>query len=46
MDRVWQLFAAAGFKGYMSFEGDEIDSPDVPQVISKIQTLCKKYSSV
>jgi sugar phosphate isomerase/epimerase len=46
MDRVWQMFAQAGFKGYMSFEGDEIDSPEVPKVIAEIQTLCKKYSSV
>jgi sugar phosphate isomerase/epimerase len=46
LDRVWQLFAAAGFKGYMSFEGDEIDSPNVPQVVSDIQMLCRKYSSV
>jgi sugar phosphate isomerase/epimerase len=46
MDRVWQLFAAAGFKGYMSFEGDVVDSPEVPKVIAEIRTLCKKYSSV
>ena len=46
MDRVWQIFAAAGFKGYMSFEGDEVDSPNAPKVIEEIQTLCKKYSSV
>jgi sugar phosphate isomerase/epimerase len=46
MDRVWGLFAQAGFKGYMCFEGDEIDSPEVPKVIAEIRTLCRKYSSV
>jgi len=52
MDRVWQLFAQAGFKGYMSaeyeaaFEGNEDASVGVPKLTSKIRDLCKKYSIV
>jgi len=41
-----KLFAEAGFKGYMCFEGDEVDSPEAPAVITQIRNLCKKYSSV
>ena len=47
MDRVWKMFAEAGFKGYMSYEGEELNTPDVvPSQIVEIQRLCKKYSSV
>ena len=46
MDRVWKLFADAGFKGYMSYEGEEMNQPGVPPQIAEIQRLCKKYSSV
>ena len=52
MDRVWQLFAKAGFKGYMSaeyeaaFEGNEDASVGVPKLTSKIRALCQKYSTV
>lgn len=51
MDRVWQLFAKAGFKGYMSaeyeaaFEGNEDASVGVPKLTSQIRALCKKYST-
>jgi sugar phosphate isomerase/epimerase len=51
MDRVWQLFAKAGFKGYMSaeyeaaFEGNEDASIGVPKLTAKIRELCKKYST-
>lgn len=52
MDRVWQLFAKGGYKGYMSAEY-ESSSPDgevaatgVPKLVAEIQTLCRKYSSV
>lgn len=47
LDRVWQLFAQAGFKGYMSaeYEGPNVDTR-VPELITKIRALCKKYSSV
>jgi sugar phosphate isomerase/epimerase len=48
LDRVWQLFARAGYKGYMSaeYEGDEDPMTGVPKLIEKIKTLCRKYSSV
>ena len=48
MDRVWRMFAEAGFKGYMSaeYEGHEDPMTGVPKLIEKIRSLCKKYSSV
>ncbi len=51
MDRVWRLFAQAGFKGYMSAEYDshfasDVDpSTGIPKLIAEIRALCKKYSS-
>ncbi len=47
LDRVWRLFAKAGFKGYMSaeYEGPNCDT-GVPKLVAEIQALCKKYSSV
>jgi sugar phosphate isomerase/epimerase len=47
LDRVWQLFAKAGYKGYMSaeYEGEEDAMTGVPKLIEKIKTICKKYSS-
>jgi sugar phosphate isomerase/epimerase len=45
MDRVWKMFADAGFKGYMSYEGEEMNTADIPAQIVEIQRLCKKYSS-
>ena len=48
MDRVWQMFAKAGFKGFMSaeYEGKEDASTGVPKLIEKIRALCSKYSTV
>jgi sugar phosphate isomerase/epimerase len=48
MDRVWRLFARAGYKGYMSaeYEGKEDPMTGVPKLIAKIRMLCRKYSSV
>jgi sugar phosphate isomerase/epimerase len=46
MDLVWKMFANAGFQGYMSYEGEELNTPGVPAQIAEIQRLCKKYSSV
>lgn len=46
MDRVWRMFADAGFKGYMSYEGEEMNTAGIPAQIAEIQRLCKKYSSV
>lgn len=52
MDRVWRLFAQAGYKGYMSVEYDanwnngEPATTGVPKLIAKTRELCRKYSSV
>ncbi len=48
LDRVWRLFAQAGFKGYMSaeYEGKEAAATGVPKLVAQIKTLCRKYSSV
>jgi sugar phosphate isomerase/epimerase len=46
MDRVWKMFADAGYKGFMSYEGEELNMAGVPSQIAEIQRLCKKYSSV
>ncbi|MGA2865851.1 MAG: sugar phosphate isomerase/epimerase family protein [Verrucomicrobiota bacterium] len=47
LDRVWQLFAQSGYKGFMSleYEGDEDALSGVPKLIGKIKALCRKYSS-
>ena len=52
MDRVWQIFARAGYQGYVSAEYEK-NFPDslpaatgVPKLIAEIQALCKKYSTV
>ena len=47
LDRVWQLFVASGYKGYMSaeYEGEEDAMTGVPKLIAKIKDLCRKYSS-
>ncbi len=48
MDRVWRLFAEAGYKGFMSaeYEGKEDSLTGVPKLMDKIKTLCRKYSTV
>lgn len=47
LDRVWRLFAQAGYKGYMSaeYEAEEDPATGVPKLMEKIKTLCRKYSS-
>lgn len=47
LDRIWQIFAKAGYKGFMSaeYEGAEDAMTGVPKLIEKIKTLCRKYSS-
>jgi sugar phosphate isomerase/epimerase len=47
LDRVWRLFAEAGYKGYMSaeYEGKEAAMTGVPKLMDKIKTLCRKYST-
>lgn len=48
LDRVWRLFAKAGYRGYMSaeYEGEEDPMTGVPKLIAQIKTLGKKYSAV
>lgn len=48
LERVWQLFARHGYKGYMSaeYEGKEDAMTGVLKLIEKIKVLCRKYSSV
>jgi len=47
LERVWQIFARGGYKGYMSaeYEGEEDSMTAVPRLIEQIKTLCRKYSS-
>jgi sugar phosphate isomerase/epimerase len=47
LDRIWQLFAQSGYKGYMSaeYEGEEDALIGVPKLIEKIKHLCRNYSS-
>ena len=51
LERVWKLFAQAGFRGYMSLEYAEkpgtadISDTEIPRLISQIRALCRKYSS-
>jgi hypothetical protein len=42
------MFAKGGYQGFMSveYEGDEDPLTAVPKLITKVKTLCKKYSSV
>lgn len=48
LDRVWQIFAKAGYKGFMSaeYEGEEDEMTGVPKLLEQIKTLNRKYSSV
>lgn len=46
MDRLRKIFANAGFKGFMSYEGAEMNTTETPAQITEIQRLFKKYSSV
>src|SRR5436309_8336300 len=48
LDRVFKMFAGAGYKGCMSaeYEGYEDAMTGVPKLIEKIKALCKKYSNV
>jgi sugar phosphate isomerase/epimerase len=47
LDRVWQLLAKAGYKGYVSaeYEGDEDPITAVPKLVAKMKSLCREYSS-
>ncbi len=48
LDRVWQIFAKAGYKGFMTveYESPEDQMTGVPKLVDKVKALCKKYSSV
>jgi sugar phosphate isomerase/epimerase len=51
LERIWKLFARAGFKGFMSLEFDpkpgaeDTSDTEIPRMISAIRALCRKYSS-
>jgi sugar phosphate isomerase/epimerase len=47
LDRVWQLFAQSGYKGFLSveYEGEEDAMTGVPKLVSKMKLLCRKYST-
>jgi sugar phosphate isomerase/epimerase len=47
LERVWSIFAKAGYKGFMSaeYESDEDPMTGVPALVEKIKALCRKYSS-
>jgi len=47
LDRVWQIFAKGGYKGYMSaeYEGEEDAMTGVPRLLDRIKALCRKYST-
>jgi sugar phosphate isomerase/epimerase len=47
LDRVWQLFAKHGYKGYLcaEYEGQEDPMTAVPKLIGTMKTLCRKYST-
>ncbi len=49
LDRVWQMFAKSGYKGYMSaeYENEKEDpATGVPKLIVEMRRLCRKYSTV
>jgi len=48
LDRIWQMFAKGGYRGYMSaeYEGEEDAMAGVPKLLAKIKALCARYSSV
>jgi len=49
LNRVWQMFAKGGYKGYMSAEYEtEKEDPmtGVPRLIEDMRKLCRKYSAV
>ncbi len=47
LERVWQMFAKAGYRGYMSLEygGKEDAVTAVPKQMARIEELCRKYST-
>lgn len=46
LDRVWQMFARNGYRGYMSLEYEGEDPmTDIPKTLDRMRALCKKYSN-
>jgi sugar phosphate isomerase/epimerase len=47
LDRVWQMFAKAGYRGYLSleYEGKEEPMTAIPKQMAQIEQLCRKYST-
>jgi sugar phosphate isomerase/epimerase len=48
LERVWKMFAGAGYRGYTSveYEGEEDADTGVPKLLAKVKDLCQKYSIV
>jgi sugar phosphate isomerase/epimerase len=48
LERVWNLFAQGGYKGFTSaeYEGEEDPKTGVPKLLAKIKALNKQYSTV
>lgn len=49
MDRIWRMFAGAGFKGYMSIEFSDATEPvasGIPRLVTEVKALNEKYSSI
>ena len=47
LERVWQMFAKAGYRGYLSLEygGKEEPMTAIPKQMARIEELCRKYST-
>jgi sugar phosphate isomerase/epimerase len=51
LERIWKLFAQAGFRGYMSLEYDakpgtaDISAQEIPRLITQIRALNRRHSS-
>jgi len=47
LDRVWQMFAKAGYRGFMSleYEGKAEPMTGIAEQMAQIEQLCRKYSS-
>ncbi len=47
LDRIFQMFAQGGYRGYMSaeYEAEEDAITGVPKLVEQIKTLCRRYSS-
>jgi sugar phosphate isomerase/epimerase len=47
LERVWQMFAKAGYRGYLSLEygGKEEAMTAIPKQMALIEQLCRKYST-